>query len=113
MFAYEQCLLCLGHHPDIWVEAAAYLEHSSKLLTDKGVRIRNFLYIINYYSIYSQAANSGKLFADEAAAMYERAITATLKCNMLIYFAYSDFEEVRSISHQIRFIFPNPPFRAA
>lgn len=37
MFAYEQCLLCLGHHPDIWVEAAAYLEHSSKLLTDKGV----------------------------------------------------------------------------
>ncbi|ELT99142.1 hypothetical protein CAPTEDRAFT_164574 [Capitella teleta] len=77
MFAYEQCLLCLGHHPDIWVEAAAYLEHSSKLLTDKG------------------AANSGKLFADEAAAMYERAITATLKCNMLIYFAYADFEESR------------------
>uniref|UniRef100_A0A1I8FCY6 Suf domain-containing protein n=1 Tax=Macrostomum lignano TaxID=282301 RepID=A0A1I8FCY6_9PLAT len=21
MFAYEQCLLCLGHHPDIWYEA--------------------------------------------------------------------------------------------
>lgn len=38
MFAYEQCLLCLGHHPDIWIEAASYLEQSSKLLAEKGVR---------------------------------------------------------------------------
>lgn len=37
MFAFEQCLLCLGHHPDIWYEAAQYLEQSSKLLTEKGV----------------------------------------------------------------------------
>lgn len=40
MFAYEQCLLCLGHHPDIWYEAASYLELSSKLLAEKGVRIQ-------------------------------------------------------------------------
>jgi hypothetical protein len=39
MFAYEQCLLCLGHHPDIWYEAASYLEHSSRILSEKGVRI--------------------------------------------------------------------------
>ena len=39
MFAYEQCLLVLGHHPDIWYEAAQYLEQSSKLLAEKGVRI--------------------------------------------------------------------------
>ena len=37
MFAYEQSLLCLGFHPDIWIEAATYLEHSSKILTEKGV----------------------------------------------------------------------------
>jgi len=37
MFAYEQCLLCLGHHPDVWIEAAAYLEQASKLLSEKGV----------------------------------------------------------------------------
>lgn len=37
MFAYEQCLLCLGYHPDIWIEAASYLEQSSKLLSEKGV----------------------------------------------------------------------------
>lgn len=39
MFAYEQCLLVLGHHPDIWYEAAQYLEQSSKLLAEKGVSI--------------------------------------------------------------------------
>jgi hypothetical protein len=37
MFAYEQCLLCLSHHPDIWIEAAMYLEQASKLLAEKGV----------------------------------------------------------------------------
>ncbi|PVD28191.1 hypothetical protein C0Q70_10777 [Pomacea canaliculata] len=77
MFAYEQSLLCLGHHPDIWYEAASYLEQSSKLLTEKGDQ------------------NVGKLFADEAAAIYERAITSLMKSNMLIYFAYADFEETR------------------
>lgn len=39
MFAYEQCLLCMGHHPDIWYEAASYLEQASKQLTGKGVRV--------------------------------------------------------------------------
>ena len=38
MFAYEQCLLCLTHHPDIWYEAALYLETMAKLLAEKGVR---------------------------------------------------------------------------
>ena len=32
MFAYEQCLLCLGHHPDIWLEAALYLQDTAKIL---------------------------------------------------------------------------------
>ncbi|KAK2147874.1 hypothetical protein LSH36_533g01063 [Paralvinella palmiformis] len=81
MFAYEQCLLCLGHHPDVWIEAAAYLEHSSRILTEKGDQ------------------NTGKLFADEASAMYERAVTTLLKNNMLVYFAYADFEESR-MKHQ-------------
>ncbi|MEQ2167086.1 Cleavage stimulation factor subunit 3 [Goodea atripinnis] len=40
MFAYEQCLLVLGHHPDIWYEAAQYLEQSSKLLAEKGSRMK-------------------------------------------------------------------------
>ncbi|XP_077493007.1 cleavage stimulation factor subunit su(f) isoform X2 [Amblyomma americanum] len=77
MFAYEQCLLCLGHHPDVWYEAALFLEQSSKLLTDKG------------------DLNAGKLFSDEAAAIYDRATTTLLRKNTLLYFAYADFEESR------------------
>lgn len=40
MFAFEQCLLCVGHHPDIWYEAAQFLDISSKLLIEKGVRFK-------------------------------------------------------------------------
>ena len=46
MFAYEQCLLCLGHHPDIWIEAAVFLEQASKLLTEKGVS-QSHEYVVN------------------------------------------------------------------
>ncbi|KAG8235250.1 hypothetical protein J437_LFUL014737 [Ladona fulva] len=77
MFAYEQSLLCLGHHPDIWYEAALFLEQSSKLLTEKG------------------DVNAAKMFSDEASAIYERASASLLKKNMLLYFAYADFEEGR------------------
>ncbi|XP_031756376.1 cleavage stimulation factor subunit 3-like [Xenopus tropicalis] len=77
MFAYEQCLLVLGHHPDIWYEAGQYLEQSSKLLAEKG------------------DMNNAKLFSDEAANIYERAISTLLKKNMLLYFAYADYEERR------------------
>ena len=48
-------------------------------------------HIINYFL---QDQNAGKMFADEAAALFERAITTTMKGNMLLYFAYADFEEV-------------------
>ena len=37
MFAFEQCMLCLGHHPKIWYEAALFLQDSSRLLAEKGV----------------------------------------------------------------------------
>lgn len=49
MFAYEQCLLVLGHHPDIWYEAAQYLEQSSKLLAEKGVsRLPSVFFLISF-----------------------------------------------------------------
>lgn len=38
--------------------------------------------------------NSGKVYSDEAAAVYERAISTIMKKNYLTYFAYADFEEV-------------------
>lgn len=38
MFATEQCLLVLTHHPAVWHQAAQYLDQSAKLLNEKGVR---------------------------------------------------------------------------
>jgi cleavage stimulation factor subunit 3 len=49
MFAFEQCLLCLGHHSDIWYEAAQFLDHSSKVLAEKGVSEK--LFFFNYHKI--------------------------------------------------------------
>ncbi|XP_031756596.1 cleavage stimulation factor subunit 3 [Xenopus tropicalis] len=43
----------------------------------------------------SQDMNNAKLFSDEAANIYERAISTLLKKNMLLYFAYADYEESR------------------
>ncbi|KAJ8954152.1 hypothetical protein NQ318_005746 [Aromia moschata] len=76
VFALEQCLLCLGHHADIWYQAAQFLEYSCKILAEKG---RECL----------------KLFSEEAANMFERATSSLLSKNMLLYFAYADYEEGR------------------
>uniref|UniRef100_A0A1I8PF42 Suppressor of forked domain-containing protein n=1 Tax=Stomoxys calcitrans TaxID=35570 RepID=A0A1I8PF42_STOCA len=77
MFATEQCLLVLTHHPAVWHQAAQFLDQSSKALTEKGD---------------TQAA---KIFADECANILERSINGVLNKNALLYFAYADFEEGR------------------
>lgn len=46
MFATEQCLLVLTHHPAVWHQAAQYLDQSSKLLTEKGVRTFNNVFLL-------------------------------------------------------------------
>lgn len=40
MFATEQCLLVLTHHPAVWHQASQFLDTSARFLTDKGVRSR-------------------------------------------------------------------------
>ncbi|XP_055693756.1 protein suppressor of forked isoform X2 [Lutzomyia longipalpis] len=77
MFATEQCLLVLTHHPAVWHQAAQFLDQSSKLLTEKG------------------DVNAARAFSDEAANVLERATNGVLSRNMLLYFAYADFEEGR------------------
>ena len=37
------------------------------------------------------------MLGDEAAGIYERAITGLMKHSMLLYFAYADFEEVTGL----------------
>ncbi|XP_071875267.1 protein suppressor of forked-like [Bombus fervidus] len=77
IFAIEQCLLCLGHHPAVWHQAAQFLDLSSKILTEKG------------------DVNAAKNLSDETATMFERATSTLLSKNMLLYFAHANFEEKR------------------
>lgn len=44
---------------------------------------------------FSQDVNASKIFSEEAAQIYERAISGPLRKNQLLYFAYADFEESR------------------
>jgi Pre-mRNA 3''-end processing (cleavage and polyadenylation) factor len=37
MFAFEQCLLCFTFHPDVWYDAASYLEITGRDLIERGV----------------------------------------------------------------------------
>jgi cleavage stimulation factor subunit 3 len=76
VFAYEQALLCMAHHPDIWYEYASYLEEHARSLGEK--------------------ADSAKKFNDDAAAVFERATTTLLRSNILLHVAFADFEEARN-----------------
>jgi cleavage stimulation factor subunit 3 len=77
VLAYEQCLLCLGYHTDLWYEVCAYLEQTSRTYSERG------------------DAHLSKRFLDEAATLYERATQTYMRSNMLIHFAYADLEEQR------------------
>lgn len=76
MFAYEQSLLSMATHPDIYYEAANYLQQMSSIMAEKCDAVLS------------------KHYANEAINLYERAINGFMKNNLLIYFAYCDFEEV-------------------
>jgi len=77
IFAFEQCLLVMGHHPELWYEAAQFLVRMSRDLTDSGDMI------------------GGKKLGDDAADLYRRATSILMKQNPLIHFAYANFEEGR------------------
>lgn len=87
-YAYKQCLLCFGHHPNVWHEYASYLEEQVKLLSDKEVEL------------------SKKLLKEEAA-LFDRAIKGLMKHNLLIHFAYADFEEMRNDKKKALEIYTN------
>lgn len=76
VFAYEQALLCLGHHPDVWYEYASFLESQG--------------------SSTEKADPSKAKYLDDAEAVYEKAVNGLMKNNILLHFAYADFEEARN-----------------
>ncbi|KAG5839983.1 hypothetical protein ANANG_G00211290 [Anguilla anguilla] len=49
--------------------------------------------------------NNAKLFSDEAANIYERAIGTLLKKNMLLYFSFADYEESRMKHEKVHSVY--------
>ncbi|RZF42611.1 hypothetical protein LSTR_LSTR001406 [Laodelphax striatellus] len=83
MFALEQCCCVWTSSP---ISALRRASSRTEFENSKNKKIfRSFL----------QDVNSAKLFSDEAANVFERATSSTLKHSMLLYFAYADFEEGR------------------
>ena len=76
MFAIEQSLLSMATHPDIHFEAVSYLQQMSLSMAEKC------------------EATASRHYSEEAVAMFERSIKSFMKNNMLMYFAYADYEEV-------------------
>lgn len=60
MFATEQCLLVLTHHPAVWHQAAQFLDQSSKILAEKGVRICSIKLLIHLFNKEKQFKNYKK-----------------------------------------------------
>jgi len=77
MFAFEQCLLCLGHFPNIWHQAASHLQEISRVLNEKG------------------DVDNSKSINDQIVALYEKAISNLHAKNLIIYLAFADFEELQ------------------
>lgn len=55
----------------------------------------NPIKVITLFKFFLQDVTAAKLFSDEASGVFERATSTLLKNNMLLYFAYADFEEGR------------------
>lgn len=86
MYAYEQWLLAMPKHPDIWVEYAAYLQEQSARMADKSGTSTSA-------SASSDVGAWARVYAQEAVQVFERALAVCSSCP-LVYFAYADFEEV-------------------
>lgn len=86
MFAIEQSLLSMATHPDIHFEAVNYLQQMSLLMAEKC------------------ETTASRNFAEEAINMFERSIKTFMKHNMLMYFAYADYEEVSLLFYDLKTI---------
>lgn len=84
MYAYEQFLLYFSFHPQVWIDAANYLENSRRHLSQR---------------------NCKKITVEEVNNIYERALSAGLENCPLIHFSYADLEESRKNYDRVHSIY--------
>ena len=77
MFALEQSQLAMSTHVDVALEAVLYLQQQASVMAEKC------------------EITMSKFYTEEALQMYERLLKGSMANNMLVYFAYADYEESR------------------
>ncbi|CAI2340027.1 unnamed protein product [Caenorhabditis sp. 36 PRJEB53466] len=87
VYSYEQALLCLGYYPDMWYEAALFMQEASQVLDEKG------------------DVKTAQIFKNDAVSLYERAISGLMKESKLLYFAYADFQEEQKKFEHVKAIY--------
>ncbi|EGT53338.1 CBN-SUF-1 protein [Caenorhabditis brenneri] len=87
VYTYEQALLCLGYYPDIWFEAAMFMQEASQVLDEKG------------------DVKMAACFKADTINLYERAINGLMKESKLLYFAYADFQEEHKQYDEVKKIY--------
>lgn len=87
-YAYRQYLLCFGHHPNVWHEYTTYLEETIKNLSEKENDLKQKL-------------------LKELITQFDRGTKGLMKYNLLIHFAYADFEETKKDIKKANEIYTN------
>ena len=77
IYAYDQALLSLGYHADIWYESACFHEKIVHELKERGdIKV-------------------AETIEQETSKLYNRATSGLMKDTPLIHFAHADFEEAK------------------
>uniref|UniRef100_A0A914PND0 Suppressor of forked domain-containing protein n=1 Tax=Panagrolaimus davidi TaxID=227884 RepID=A0A914PND0_9BILA len=77
IYAYDQALLSLGYHADIWYESACFHEKIVVELKERG------------------DLTVAETIEQETSKLYNRATSGLMKDTPLIHFAHADFEETK------------------
>jgi cleavage stimulation factor subunit 3 len=89
-FAYRQCLLHFVRHPDVWYEAALYLEKMGMSELEK-----------------QRDSEIGKSLVQEARDVYDTVTSTFLPESLLLHFAFADFEEGQGCNDKAEEVYEN------
>uniref|UniRef100_A0A8C2C5Z3 Cleavage stimulation factor subunit 3 n=1 Tax=Cyprinus carpio TaxID=7962 RepID=A0A8C2C5Z3_CYPCA len=91
-----------------WEKSNPLRTEDQTLITKRGDLQEDSLVLSRASSSFTENhddMNNAKLFSDEAANIYERAIGTLLKKNMLLYFSFADYEESRMKHEKVHSIY--------
>ncbi|KAF8361303.1 suf-1 [Pristionchus pacificus] len=113
IYAFEQALLCLGYYPEIWYEAALFMQKAAQELEIKGdvkqaSAMREEAILVVCWAWRPAPVGSSprrRNDGDDGKELFERSISGLMKESQLLYFAYADFQEERKLFDEVKSIY--------